>query len=230
MISSSFLRPALAGVALSVCCGASSGAVIVNGTYALHNHPDGGERPPLYGLRLDELYNATGGHDVFTFDFDDARSNMSMVVTDDTITISGVVWGGRDIGSAYAVEATTGLYTVSFAYTIGVVNVPGDDDRGVLQSASHQNTGTILSPTGDLIALVDEAMDHPYGFRLGDEDNDLGHRGHAGISGWGWLTHGPNPNDHVAASDWLFTATLVPTPGAAALALVAFAGMARRRR
>jgi uncharacterized protein (TIGR03382 family) len=221
---------AVGALALSALAGGTSAAVIQQGTYDLHNHPDGNERPPLYGLRLDELYNATSNHDIFTFDFDDARSDMNMVITANTIRIFGVVWGGRDTGSAYAVEATTGLYTVDFLFNVGVVQVPGDDDLGVLQSASHQNHGTITSPTNDVIALVDEAMDFPYGFRLGDEDNDQGHRGFAGISGWGWLTHGPDVNAHVASSDWLFTATLVPTPGTSALALTAGAMLLRRRR
>jgi hypothetical protein len=33
---------------------------------------------PGYGFRLDELYEATNEHDVFTFDFDHAASNMTM--------------------------------------------------------------------------------------------------------------------------------------------------------
>lgn len=222
-----------AGAALACVVGLSgtaTGAIISQGLYTLHNHPDGSAQPPLYGLRLDELYNATSGRDIFTFDFDDARSSMSMVVTANTVRIYGVVWGGRDTGTSYAVEPTTGLYTVDFLYDIGVVSVAGDDDLGVLQAASRQNHGTITSPTNDVIALVDEAMDHEYGFRLGDEDNDLGHRGFAGISGWGWLTHGPDPDAHVASSDWIFTATLVPTPGAMSLAIGACVLGLRRRR
>lgn len=222
-----------AGAALACAIGLSgtaSGAIISQGLYSLHNHPDGNANPPPYGLKLAELYDITPNHDDFTFDFDDPRSSMSMIVTANTIRIFGVVWGGRDTGTSYALEPTTGLYTVDFLYDVGVVPVAGDDDLGVLQAASHQNHGIITSPLNDVIALVDEAGGHPYGFRLGDEDNDLGHRGFAGISGWGWLTHGPNPNNHIADSDWLFTAVLVPTPGAISLAMGAGAMLLRRRR
>jgi len=222
-----------AGAALACVVGlpgTAAGAIISQGLYALHNHPDGNANPPAYGLKLAELYNVTADHDDFTFDFDDARSSMSMVVTANTLRIFGVVWGGRDIGTAYAVEPTTGLYSVDFLYDIGVVPVAGDDDLGVLQAASHQNHGTITTPLNDIIALVDEAGDHAYGFRLGDDDNDLGHRGFAGISGWGWLTHGPNPDNHIADSDWLFTAVQVPTPGAMSLAMGAGVLALRRRR
>ncbi len=219
---------ALAALSLSALAGSSSAGLISNGTYDLHNHPDGSANPPLYGLRLDELYNVTGDHDIFTFDFDDARSSMTMVVTDTTIAISGVVWGGRDTGTGYAAEATTGLYTINFLYSIGVGPVAGDDDVEVAANASGLNSGTILSPTSDLISLVDYSGSFPNTFRLGNEDNDLGHRGHNGISGWGWLNHGGG--SHIAASDWLFTATLVPTPGAAVLGLAGAAMGLRRRR
>ena len=45
-------------------------SLIVEGLYQLHNHPDGNQASPFYGLRLDELFQVTPGHDVFTFDFD----------------------------------------------------------------------------------------------------------------------------------------------------------------
>ncbi|MFM9958304.1 MAG: hypothetical protein ACKVZJ_09510 [Phycisphaerales bacterium] len=213
---------------LTTVAGSASGAMIVDGLYDLANHPDGSAQPPRYGLRLDELYNATPGHDQFTFDFEDTRSNMQMIISGNTVRIFGVTWGGRDTGAGYEVEPTTGLYTVDFLYNIGVGPVAGDDDIEVAASAAGLNSGTILSPTGDLIPMVDYAGSFPNTFRLGDEDNDLGHRGHAGISGWGWLNY--NGGQHVAASDWLFTATLVPTPGAATLVLGAAAMTLRRRR
>ncbi len=89
--------------------GKAQAAIINYGTYQLHNHPDGNQRPPFYGLRLDELYNATGGHDVFTWDFDhdDGVNQSAMFLTyeptmrGERIRIFGTSWGGRDGGVAY---------------------------------------------------------------------------------------------------------------------------------
>jgi hypothetical protein len=169
-----------------------------------------------------------GGHDIFTFDFDDPASDMKLSYDGATIRIFGVSFGGRDIGGAYAAEPTTGLYTIDFLYTVGVSPVPGDDDIWV-QGADGSNFGTILPPVGPAINLTDKT-DGSHLFRFGDEDDDLGHRGFPGISGWGWLTHHPESMDHVPASDWIFTAELIPTPGAAAVMGVFGLCALRRRR
>jgi len=226
MLRSSALACALVVAGLSM---SASGAIIETGVYQLSNHPDGSANPPLYGLRLDELFNATSGHDIFTFDFDHASSNMRMNYTGAEIHIYGVVWGGRDTGSAHANDQYLGLYTVDMRYELGVRNANADDDI-VVDTANRSNNGFIIAPnTNDKIPLVDERMGG-YSFRFGDEDNNQGHRGHPGLSGWGWLTHNPATNPHVAASDFLFTATLIPTPGAIALAGLALFTAGRRRR
>jgi len=201
-------------------------------TYRLHNHPDGDASPPQYGLRLDELYNVTSGHDVFTFDFNNAASSVFLMYDDvaQTILIEGVAFGGRDTGSGYANDAYRGVYSVSFLYTIGVGTIPGDDDLGV-NGANHANTGLITTPGGDLIPLFDERGGNAFSFRLGDESNDQGHRGFDGTSGWGWINHHTEGN-HISDGDWLFTAELVsvPTPGAGALLAMSGILAARRRR
>lgn len=224
-------RCVLAGVAGVAMCAASQAALIaVPGLYQLHNHPDGSARPPSYGLRLDELYNATSNHDIFTFDFDHALSNMKLLITSSTIHIYGTVYGGRDTGTGYAADAYAGVYTVDFTYSVGVSQKPGDDDWWVAYpNPMMQNSGTIKTPLGNTIALVDKQQGDYY-FRLGNEDNDAGHRGYAGISGWGWLNHGPPGSPHVDSSDWLFTANLIPGPGALVLAGLAGLIGARRKR
>lgn len=223
---------------LRLVCAALAGAAVMTapapaewiapGLYALGNHPKGEVSPPGYGLRLDELYNATGGKDRFSFDFDDPASNMQLVYDDSaaTITISGVAFGGRDIGSKYAQDQYLGVYEVNFTYSLGVGPVPDDDDLWVT-APSGSNTGTIRTPLGDVFDLADKAA-HGYTFRLGDENNDKGHRGVSGISGWGWVTvNGAYP--HGGSSDFIFYATPVPEPASIAL-LAGAALLAAARR
>lgn len=219
----------LAGIAGALVCASAHAEVIQLGEYVLGNHPDGNAQPPQYGLRLDELFNVTSGHDIFSFDFEAIGSDMQMIVTASTIRIFGTTLGGRDVGGSYAVEATTGFYTVDFLYNVGVATVPGDDDVWVKSTPDMQNRGKITAPGGQVIDLVDKS-DGNYQFRLGDEDNDAGHRGFDGISGWGWLNHGPSGSPHIAASDFLFTARFVRVPAPGAIALVGVAGLAATRR
>lgn len=214
-------------VVVSAFAGSASGAMIETGLYQLHNHPDGTVNPPPYGLRLDELFDITPDHDDFTMDFDDPSSNVQMTYDGMTIHIFGTAFGGRDIGAVYAAEPTTGLYTFDFTYTVGVGLVPGDDDLYVA-APSGSNFGFIQPPVGPAISLTDTSVGG-FTFRFGDEDDDLGHRGFPGLSGWGWLTHHHESQGHIVNSDWIFTAELVPTPGATMLGLVGLVGLRRRR-
>lgn len=231
MKTSSVVRAA-AAAAFVIPALAAMGTPISQGLYDLHNHPDGAERPPTYGLRLDELYNATSGHDVFTFDFNHAQSNMQMTYWGTTIHIFGVSWGGRDTGSGYANDMYRRLYTIDFTYNIGVGIVPGDDDVYV-NPGTQYNYGSISSALGTIGLRDGHYSGAQLDFRLGDENNDLGHRGYAGISGWGWLFTQTGANGgyvNHASDDWLFTATLVPTPGSAALLGLGALAATRRRR
>ncbi|HVZ93346.1 MAG TPA: hypothetical protein VG797_02440 [Phycisphaerales bacterium] len=227
---------AVAAGALLSFAGAAQAGLIESGTYRLHNHPDGAERPPNYGLRLDELYDETSGHDVFTFDFDHAQSLMQMDVSPTTIHIYGHVFGGRDVGSGYANDGYRGVYEVDFTYTQVVQLVPGDDDYFVAPPVDTHNYGYMIAPDDTLISLRDGHYTGPdqRDFRLGDEDNDAGHRGYNGISGWGWLFFALPGHEYqyTESSDWLFTATLtdVPAPGAAfVLGAPMVLGFRRRR-
>lgn len=232
----STVRGLVAAAALTIPGVAAMGDLVAYGNYHLSNHPDGNQNPPAYGLRLDELFNATGDHDVFTFDFNHALSNMQMDVSSSSIHIFGVSYGGRDIGTTYANDAYRGVYTINFTYTWGIGMAPGDDDI-LVDPGYHYNYGSIQGPGpgGTTIGLRDGhyATGQP-DFRLGNEDNDLGHRGFNGISGWGWLFTQTGANGSYVnhtSDDWLFTATLTPTPGTGALmGLGALAGFRRRRR
>ncbi|MFA6044138.1 MAG: PEP-CTERM sorting domain-containing protein [Phycisphaerales bacterium] len=224
-------------VAALAMAAAAQGSILSPGVYLLGNHPDGTEVPPPYGLRLDELVDVTSGHDVFSFDFDHAGSLVQLVVTPTTLRIVGNVYGGRDVGSAYANDQYKGFYGIDFLYNIGVAQVPGDDDIYV-HTANHSNFGSITLPAGasagngtNIVNLVDERgnPDNGTSLRIGNEDNDLGHRGFAGVSGWGWISYVNGNNDiHVTSSDWLFR--VVPTPGSAMLLGAGVLAIGRRRR
>lgn len=202
------------------------------GTYRLHNHPDGTAVPPPYGARFDELFNASGDHDIFTLDFDHVSSAvfLDLNATKTQIHIYGQAYGGRDSGAGYFGDAYLGIYLLDFTYTLGVGPAGSDDDIDV-DAANHANSGTITAPGGTVINLVDE-RDNGFSFRFGDEDNDLGHRGFNGISGWGWMSYDNNGViTHVDNTDWLFTATYeIPAPASAALlGLAGLVGLRRRR-
>ena len=110
-------RFALLALSLGVLGGAHAARadMHLDGTYRLHSHPDGGARPPLYGLRLDGLDgdasvdnygNARGS--IFTFDFDHVdelgRQAMMLMTVDQgggEIHIRGTMYGGRNEGDGY---------------------------------------------------------------------------------------------------------------------------------
>ena len=230
---------AIAAGAMLLFAGAASAVNLPSGSYKLHNHPDGSARPPLYGARFDELYNATNDHDIFTLDFDDITSNMRLTINAarTEIHIFGNARGGRDNGTAFANDQYLGNYHLDFLYHLGVAQSPGDDDIQV-NTPDMRNSGTITTPLGT-IHLTDKAMD-AFAFRLGDEDDagsptgGPGHRGFAGISGWGWMNYLNAAGavvPHIESTDWLFTANYeIPAPGAAALMGLGGLVMGRRRR
>ena len=214
---------------------ATNANAITTGTYVLSNHPAGGVAPPLYGLRLDGLLGDPAKE--YTFDFDHASSNMTLVWNGSTIVIDGQAFGGEDTGAGYG-AGTTDVWDIHFEYTVGISTPGGEggvDDLVVI--SDNINFGTISSTTSGFgsFSLEDEAGDGGLAFQLGDEAG-AGHRGFAGISGWGWMNHGvdceANDCSHVVASDWLFTASPVPVPAAVWLfgsGLLGLVGVARRR-
>jgi hypothetical protein len=224
----------VAAVALAADQAPAGGVILDPGLYRLHNHTDGDVRPPLYGLRLDELFNPTPDHDLFTFSFDDDGADVLLELGDDmSIHITGTVFGGLDVGDTYD-PALSGLWDINFTYD---TSEPADgDDDIVVNPPQDPNTGTITPlfgpDAGIPIDLFDYAGMNTFTFRLGDEDDDLGHRGHDGISGWGWLNHGA-PDVHVTASDWLFILDPDPVPGPPAVVVLLIglaAGGGRRSR
>jgi hypothetical protein len=223
---SSIHRMLGAAALVGVASAAASGALIQEGIYQLHNHPDGNADPPPYGLRLDGL---DGSNDKFTISFDASGADVKMTYFGSTIRIFGTGYGGRDTGTAYANDAWLGFYDIDFTFDVGVGLAPGDDDL-LVDAATDSNSGTIVTPNGTK-DLYDVRAVPPGGtFRFGDADDDNGHRGFAGLSGWGWLEiDGEEKN---ATRDWLFTAEYLGIPAPGAVIGLAPAGLlaARRRR
>ncbi len=190
---------------------------VPDGTYRVKNHPDGGAAEPFYCLRLDKLF---GNHKTITFDCEHPDSDVTMVVSGSTITISGVVFGGKDAGTIYDPNES-GLWQLDFTFT-NAMTAPEDDDLVVPPATPSNGSGTIIplfSTTsgtlteGTVFNLIDYAGGHPFTFRLGDRADDGGHRGYNGISGWGWIKfcEGETCTDFERPDimDWLFTAEAI---------------------
>lgn len=199
----------LAVLATLGCLIAPQVNAIAVGTYILKNHKNGSIKTPYYGLRLDGLLGDASKD--YTFDFDDTRSNMKLKWDGATIKIFGQAFGGEDIGSTYGAST---IWDINFEYTVGITQ-PGTDGgvKDLFVNADNANFGTISGTIGGTtynIELEDQEADgsSTLAFQFGDE-NGSGHRGHKGISGWGWLNHGADciggDCSHVYASDWLFT-------------------------
>lgn len=172
------------------------------GMYLLRNHPDGNGAPPLYGLRLDELFDLHKGQDdIYTFDFEAPDARMTMQFLGDRIVIEGTAFGGLIVDGAYDPDYSSSV-EIYFEYSL-VESAPNDDDL-MVPAPDVQNTGWIKwLETSQVIPLWDTAGAHPFSFRFGDMDDEQGHRDYDGFSGFGWLNHGV-PDHHYYTSDWLF--------------------------
>ncbi|MEM7057833.1 MAG: SdrD B-like domain-containing protein [Pseudomonadota bacterium] len=169
-------------------------------TFRLLNHPDGSVAAPFYGLRLDNVF----GDGEYTFDFEADGAEMFATVDNGMIRIFGTALGGRDVGDT---RTDVSLFEIDFTYNM-VEQAAGDNDliSDAANAGSSSGTITRLDDQGNPVetkTLTDKAGSNPFSFRFGDEDNDLGHRGFEGKSGWGWLK--VDGEDPAGAQDWLFT-------------------------
>jgi len=186
--------------------------------YVLHDHPDGIEAPPAYGLRIDNLLG--DGRWTFSFDYADANEDAYVTLTCDEASglmrIQGRAYGGQVVNNAWSPDSR-GWITLDFTYAN---NVAIKDDCGALSgddyyvTSEHPSNGGTLTPAG---WGADQAF--AFGDRSGENngcsfifDNDEDSKGDPTIandpatwSGSGWIQPATN-----GSRDWLFTGEKIP--------------------
>lgn len=183
-------------------------------TFTLHDHPNGAEVPPTYGLRLDDLLGP--GDYTFSFDYFDGFEHASMTLeardTLGEIHISGRAYGGKDIGGDWD-PVEQGWIDIDFTYRQNVIRAddisgtPGDDFYVLVADPNNNGTITLDGWGGDVtINYSDKAADG-YSF-IFDSDEDS--KGNSAIANdptiWsaaGWLMGHGSPY-----RDWLFIGEL----------------------
>jgi len=217
---------ALAAALLLTTAGSAGATQYV---YELHDHPDGGEAPPTYGLRLDNLLSI--GVYSFSFDYVDGTGAAAVaLVYDDvagTVHISGRAFGGKHDDDGYR-EHCSGWVNIDFTYNVNVAKVDdcgGDGGDGVFGYANAgddiycigedlSNSGSVtLDGWGDdrVFQFSDKADGTGCSFIF---DNDTDSKGNGSIeadpklfSGSGWLRPG-----FFGSRDWLFVGEMRTVP------------------
>ena len=191
-------------------------------------------RPGAPPPKRQPTHNMLGsGVNSFSFDtFGDTTLKIFDNAGDLEIRIEGTIFGGVHDGmggyvgggQAYAIDFTyaTDVNTTASGYKVlGVNNV--------------LNTGTLTAL--DAMGMPESGPESV--FTVTDDDNNSfifqsdGHRLAGDSSSWvgrGWLTMDDSGANTGGTQDWLFTATVIPAPGAAALFALGLGVATRRRR
>jgi len=224
----SLSKYAIAGLLAAVST-VSAGELVV-AQFDINDHPQGGIAPPLYALRMDNVF----GFDLATFSAD-VFNDATLTVVQDTntndlfIDIAGTFSGGEDVGGAWG---TTFDLSANFRYAANVVTTV---DGWAIDGFSLLNTGTITrldtNETTTWYGMEDVLGDNgpagntftfaADGWRIDNDDSTW--------VGRGWMTTNTDGSPSAdPAQDWFFSAVQVPSP--AGLSLLGFAGIASMRR
>ena len=217
------LKQAAVCALLGACAmGASAGGLVI-GEFALADHPDGSAAPPLYGLRLDNVIGS--GTSTLSMDhFGDTVLTVYDNGGDLSINITGTLWGGQISGHAYV---SAEAYVIDMNYT---VNVNPNGGGWVVAGFDAANSGSITRVSDNMSWDLFTTTDGTNAFVFRPDDHRLPTDGNDWV-GRGWLSTSDTGSDsHGGNQDWLFTATEIPAPGSAMLAISGLALMARRRR
>ncbi len=202
---------------LTVCVAVPAGAMVH--VYTVHDHPNGTQVPPTYGLRIDDLLSE--GEFTFSFDYIDVSGSAGVIMEYDDVLgeihIYGRAFGGKDTGTDWD-PALRGWIDIDFTYQDDV-NVqddcagnPGNDVYVTSESANNNGSVTLDGWGGDAVfAYSGKANTSGCAFIL---DNDTDSKGNSSIandpsqwSGSGWLMPPTS-----GSRDWLFVAVEATVP------------------
>ncbi len=237
-MKTSFLLGGIAAIAVGAVFASSATAGSVK-TFKLFDHPDGSDNPPPYGIRLDGLF---GDSTTTTFSFDTAEGVTMRVMEAGNgsivINISGVVYGGRDVGTAYDLaHAGTGKYELNYTYAYNVVT-EGTGWRVDPQHMENGGTFNAIDVNGDEANFQFNLFEEPNTgnpFKFLQDDHRLQNQPEGGQGFWvgrGWHTF-VQGQGVAGTQDFLFIGTqIVPLPTPLALSATGLLGVSllRRRR
>ena len=226
-----------AALAAGLLFGGAAQAGLSTTIFSLADHPDGGQNPPGYGVRFDNIFTSIGGPGGTTSFSMNTFGDTTLTVTDDgmggiQIDIVGTLYGGVDTGDSYGFGE--GAYALDFTYAMHVMP---DGTGWIVDSSDPLNGGTLTAlagnadvAEGEVFSFTGQAANGP--IFLFNQD---GHRldNHPEFDpdevwvGRGWF----NMPGVSGTQDFLFVGTLIPAPGSVILLAAGGAlGATRRRR
>ncbi len=233
------LRPAaLIAAAAGIWCASMASAATVK-QFKLLDHPDGGENPPPYGLRFDNLFTTVGGSGGVTVFSMNHFNDTILTVTDFggsmKINIKGTLYGG--VKSGPGLGFGEGAYALDFTYNMNVsANGTGwkVDPNHPSNKGSLTSLGNAQVAIGTVMEFSDKDGNENHSFQFLQDDHRLGNYPAFANKGY-WVGRGWFMNAQMTAGthDFLFLGVeLIPLPspvGLASAGLFALAAVRRRR-